>query len=292
MAKGSKLDRQTPEQVAQEMQRAAAGLGIPHCPAILLDVRAEIRSANANLRRIDKLISGDVGLAALLLKTVNSPFYGLRVKVSSVRHAIGLLGLAPLSRVLSTLLLRRAFAGGDRARMERFWETSTQVAAACAWLAGEGLGASRDEAHAFGLFQGCGIPILMKRFPGYAEAPAGARPRPGRPSTEAEDAAYGTNHAAVGALLAKSWHLPEAIIEAIRNHHDYLLLDDPDGLPAESRTLISLGAMAERAVELRGKSDLVAEWDRAGPAALSCLGLTERAARGLLERAGRALDAA
>ena len=78
----------------REFERTVLELGIPPCPKILLDLSAEVRKEEPDLQRIERLVSGDVGLSAALIKTVNSPFYGLRSKVHSVMQAIHMLGLS------------------------------------------------------------------------------------------------------------------------------------------------------------------------------------------------------
>ena len=73
------------EALRQEAERVVRSIQLPPCPAILTKLVREMRLDEPDLKRFDALISSDVGLAAALLKTVNSPFYGLQRKATSIR---------------------------------------------------------------------------------------------------------------------------------------------------------------------------------------------------------------
>ncbi|MEI6701906.1 MAG: HDOD domain-containing protein [Deltaproteobacteria bacterium] len=111
------------ELLDKEMERVAQSIGIPACPAILLELSEETKKADPDFQKVEKLVSKDVGLSATLLKTINSPFYGLRNKISSVSQAVGLLGLSTLSSTISGLVLRNVFSCKDQVSMERFLVT-------------------------------------------------------------------------------------------------------------------------------------------------------------------------
>ena len=147
-----------------EAERIINEIGLPPCPAILTTLMREMRADDPDFVKLGKLIGSDVSLAAAMLKTVNSPFYGLRSKASSVQQAIALLGLRNVAQIVTGLLLRQAFSGGASEMLEEFWEVSSAVAVLSALLAREVRGKGRDEAYTFALFQD-GKPVyMMHRF--------------------------------------------------------------------------------------------------------------------------------
>src|SRR5215510_12304751 len=123
------------EVLSREAEGIAKSIGIPPCPAILTKLVRETRSDDPDFNRLGDLIGTDVSLAAALLKTVNSPFYGLRSKATSIRQALVLLGLRNVTNLVTGLLLRQAFPVNASAGMEEFWEYSTGIARAGACLA-------------------------------------------------------------------------------------------------------------------------------------------------------------
>jgi HD-like signal output (HDOD) protein len=281
-----------PELIDQELERVASGIGIPPCPSVLDQLGAEARKPDPSFARIEALICKDVGLSATLLKTVNSPFYGLRNKVTTVKQAVSLLGLKLLSRTVAGLLVRRVFASSkDQASMERFWDTSAKLAQSAAFIARQLPGINKEEAYTFGLFLNVGIPVLMTRFPDYKATLAKANGNAERRFTEVENDEVGTDHAVIGYLLTKSWSLPASISQAIRYHHDYALLADRSTtVPRESLGLAALGLLADRAVQLHTGKNFSLEWDKGGPAVLGYLGLSEAECGDLLEEAKDLLD--
>ena len=52
-------------------------IGIPPRPAVLLELQKEIAKEDPDLRSVARLVAGDVALTAALLRTVNSPAFGL-----------------------------------------------------------------------------------------------------------------------------------------------------------------------------------------------------------------------
>lgn len=280
-----------PKLIDQELERVATSIGIPPCPAILIELASEVKKDDPSFARIEQLVVKDVGLSATLLKTVNSPFYGLRTKVGTVKQAVSMLGLSMLSRTVTGLVLRNSFASKDKISMERFWDTSTQAAMSASFLARHLPGISRDDAYTFGLFQNCGIPVLMQRFPDYKETLGIANNAPDKRFTEVEDQTHGTDHATIGYLLTKSWNMPETLSTAIRFHHEYQALSEANDkiLPA-SRNLIALGLLADQVVTLHSRQNFSLEWAKGGEAALAHLGLSQSEFEDLYEDANAILE--
>lgn len=193
-------------------------IGIPPCPAVLAEFMAESHKDDPDLRRLSHLVSKDGALAASVIKTVNSPFYGLGRKARSVHDALTLLGLREASRMIAGFLLRQAFASSSSPAMYEYWDASSHIALIAAYLARELEVAKLDEAHTFALFRDCGVPVLLTRFPRYEELLTRTRASSERERIEAERLEFGYDHALVGATLAQSWFLPADVWHAIRVH--------------------------------------------------------------------------
>jgi HD-like signal output (HDOD) protein len=221
-------------------------IGIPPCPAILTRLLREVRADEPDFQEIGAVVGSDVGLAALLLKTVNSPCYGLARPVASVQQALALLGARTVVQLVTGLLLRQAFPAGG-SKLESFWDTSASIAQLCAQIARQAKAGDPDVAHTFGLLRDAGKALMLRRYRDYAEAETAASAA-GRRIVDAENEHYGTNHARAGSLLAASWFLPRSVCAAVQHHHG------PDALAGRSRELdaagsrlVALAALAERA---------------------------------------------
>lgn len=216
---------------------------LPAMPAALASLGAEMQKDDPDFQRVSTLVNGDVGLAAAVVKIANSPFVGLGRKIGSVQQAILYLGLAEVFGVVTGLLLRRTFRGGGQT-MERLWDTAARRAAWMSWLS-RGIGAVKsDRAYTCGLFEDCGMAVLLLRAPGYAQTLAqiekAENPR------ELERQQHGLDHTVLSEALMRAWGLPDAIAQAVRHHHDIAGLSELE-LAAETQVLVALSVCANEA---------------------------------------------
>jgi HD-like signal output (HDOD) protein len=192
------------------------GVTIPPRPSLLLSLDAELKSDSPNPKVVDALITKDVGVSAAMLRTLNSPLFGLSRKVGSVLQAVQLLGMRNVRNVVTGLMLRNAAGGG--ASLERFWDSAEKVASINAHICSLLPRVPREECYTFGLFRDSGIPMLMQRFPDYRETLRIAAVDP-RPMTKVEEERHGTSHAAVGHVIGRVWGLSDTVRAAILHHH-------------------------------------------------------------------------
>lgn len=262
--------REDAEAAARKAEEVARDVLIPPCPTILTKLLREARADEPDLRRIDRFVTGDVGLAAAVLNVVNSSFYALRTKLSSVHQAVAMLGVNAVVQLVRGLLLRQAFPNAKGRAIEQYWRRSTATALIAALLLRETRRADPEAAHTYVLFRDCGMPILQQAHRDYADIFDGSALAAGAPVLELENARYGTDHCRVGARLARRWQLSDALGEAILHHHGA-----PDTVcGSEARLLIGGGLVAERLYcdatgQRSGQAEDVEAW------ALPLLGLKE-----------------
>jgi HD-like signal output (HDOD) protein len=282
-----------PSAVDNLFERSIIDVGIPPCPVILDRFMAEASKDEPDYNRLAGIIGSDVGISAGLIKTANSPFFGLRQRVRSVSEALSVLGLKPASRAVAGIVLRNAFPNVPN--LERFWDASARIAHLSGWLA-QNLdlrGLRAEDAYTFGLFRDCGIPVLLGRFPNYAAVLAEANRDAERSFTDVEEAALPTNHAMVGCILAQSWWLPEEMCLAIRNHHDLSAIESAHSvLPMLSRRLIATAQFAEHIVQKQLGLSMTQEWPKLGAACLQILDIGEAQLESLYEDAAPVAAAA
>ena len=264
-----------------DAKQVVRDLDIPPCPEILTKLLGEMRKDEPDYRTVSNMVSEDVSLAAAMLKTVNSAFYALRNKATSVRQALALLGLRNVKEIVTGLLLRNSLMKADSKVLERFWETSSDIAQTASLLAKPLAGLDREEIYTFALFRDCGIPLMVLRFPEYEEFYSKAM-ADSQPLTEAENAQFNIDHARVGAELARTWHLPDEICNAIALSHDYSKLTG-DEVPVKERKLVALGLVAEYIYSRCNSDEPGPDWAAGGNAAIAALGTNEDAIEEQLE---------
>src|SRR5690606_10208717 len=91
------------ELTSEQIQQVLQGISVPPQPQIMVDLQMEQFMPNPDLKVIAKLISQDPGLSGALLKIVNSPYFGLANKVSSIQRAVNLLGSRSVINMINAL---------------------------------------------------------------------------------------------------------------------------------------------------------------------------------------------
>ncbi len=248
-------------------------IAIPPCPELLTALQIEIRKADPDPAEIARIAGSDVAMAAALLRTANSPFYARSRPANTVGEAVTMLGMGQAVAILTGFLTRQAIRINSPL-VEHFWETSTRRSLAMAYIARQLYGMNAEVAQTCGLFMHVGIPIMLQGVRGYAGTLAEAMARQDRGFTETENAVHRTDHAVVGAIVAKTWNLPPVVSIAVRLHHDFSILKDP-AVPAEIRSLVAIAALAEHLVADFEGAQPQREWEQFGASCLACLQIGE-----------------
>ena len=202
---------------AKNTKSLIAGMTIPPAPDILQKVQAELRKDEPQLAMIANIIASDLGLSALVLKTVNSPFFSLRIPVRSIQHATSMLGLANTINIVAGLALMQTL--GNAKNDQRTWETPLVIAKISAAIAGRFKGVSSDEVYMLGLFHNAGQILLCQHFDGYQAFVRENSRFSAADTLLKEDQRFKTNHAVVGYFLGRTWGLDKMVCHVIRDHH-------------------------------------------------------------------------
>lgn len=245
---------------------------IPARPELLAHLQRELTQEDPDPNKIAALISRDVALSATLLRTANSPFYGLKRKAETAKQAIAYIGLSQCASIMLGLIARKT-VNTSSPLLTRFWDAADKRAFAMSLLSRELRVATPDVAHTFGLFCDIGIPLLINRFPDYVETLRLANETVSERFTTIEDQRHHTSHATIGALLAKNWGLSGDVAMAIRLHHEYEILAD-NITPDLIKGLVALSLVVEKAIQTYRGQNKHFEWEKGGQLALDALGIS------------------
>ena len=83
------------------LERVIKANDIPPRPLIIDRIRAAMSQDVPDFRQVGQLIGADVSLAAGLIKTANSPYFGFQSRARSVQEALMMLGLDVSSRAVA-----------------------------------------------------------------------------------------------------------------------------------------------------------------------------------------------
>ena len=272
------------------LEQNIQSIDIPPRPIIIDRIRSAMNEEVPNFKFVGQLVSADVSLAAGLIKTANSPYFGYQSRARSVSEALLMLGLDVTCRAIATISLRQAFP--NNAHYERFWDASARIAALSGWLARQVKRPNLrpDDAYTYGLFRDCGIVILLRRFPLYKETLVRANSEAEIAFTVVEQRDFPSDHATIGYLLAQNWWLSDEICQAIRYHHDQQALDHfESGMPMLSRYLVATSQLAEHLWQQVSGESHTEEWGKLGASCLRLLNLEEADLGDLYQEAAQVL---
>ncbi len=216
---------QVDDKVLQDISR---GFSIPAQPKLLEKLQDLITQDEPELNLIAKTISQDVAVSSTVLKTINSPVYGLSRTVSDIPKSVRYIGIDGIVTLVTGSLIKQSFKQeGCSIALEDFWRNSTSIANTCVQISNSLKQAvSKDILFSLGLFHDCGIPIMAMKYNDYHEVFIKARKFSAVPITSIEDATYKANHATIGYYVATSWRLPKDICQLILAHHERDFLDN------------------------------------------------------------------
>lgn len=232
---GSRLDR-------AEMATVVASLqSLPAMPIAVTRLAALLAEGDASPDDVERVVQLDAALTAKLLALANSPHWGARAEIRSVRHAAALLGgqrifealvVASMSNLLPSRLPGYDMDSGS------LWMHFVSTAVIAEELARAVAPAELPSVFAAGLLHDVGklavAAVLRARW-----HEIDARLCDGsRTLVEAEREVLGTTHAELGELLLRSWGLPPVFAEVARHHHD------PLQAPASARQVVGLVHLA------------------------------------------------
>lgn len=189
---------------------------------------------------LNRVIALDPVLAGQVLKLINSAYYSLMNKVTSLTRAIIMLGLNTVKNLALSTAIIRSVSQAKKSRalpIRAFWAHSIAVGVMAKLLAaGRGLSlAEREEYFVAGLLHDLGkIPIGDE----YTEVLARVETAQ-EPLVTVEQQVLGLDHEEVGTMIATKWKLNAVLTDAICHHHA------PELAAAAHRDLVATVALAD-----------------------------------------------
>ena len=205
------------------LDRLKASPRLPSLPAVAIRALELTRRENVDLTEIAELISNDPALSSKMLKTVNSPFYGLPKQVSTISHALVILGLQAVKTLalgfslITNLQTKDPADGFDHMR---YWKSSIYAGSAARILAKHLSIVQQEEVFLAGLLANVGV-LVMHRVLG-AEFDDLWKQCNGNHEQLIElcRTRFNLTHCDVGAMLAYYWELPQVLARPIASHQN------------------------------------------------------------------------
>lgn len=218
----------------------AAGTGGARLVAALMDPRLH---GDALARRI----GSEPGIAARVLRVANSAYFGCAGTVATLERAIQVLGVQGIKGAAAAACMDRMVSGacaGAGFDAERFRRHSLATACLGARLARALAPELAEELFMAGLLHDLGTVVQWRLRPQGMQAlmrSLAAGQVPDDSLNHAEIHWVGATHEHCTAVVLRSWHLPDSLVQAVVQHETAPLGPRPD-LPALLRCADNLAA--------------------------------------------------
>ncbi len=170
---------------------------------------------------INTLCERSVGLAARVLKLVNSPFYGVNRNIDDIQLAVAVLGYNEIRQMVlvSSLFGTRDYTDGPIV-IDELWKHSLATAGITTWLndimkikGRKGIAGTGAMLHDVGK-------LVLQKWRPEAFRRAVIRARENKTSLMREELnELGVTHALAGTFLLNSWHLPLTLQWLVKGCH-------------------------------------------------------------------------
>ncbi len=205
---------------ASEVLRQAEAL--PTFSVVVARLSSLIRNDQVGAGEYENVIRLDPALTANLLRLANSPFFGLRRKVTSVRQAITLMGIKRIFELATSASFSRILPPkipGFEIDAADLWKHSVAVAIMAERLARATRMNPPEMVFTAGLLHDIGKLAIGALLLDEQARVQNTMQNEDMSFVGAEHAVIGTDHTEVGALMAKEWDLPHEVEWAVRWHH-------------------------------------------------------------------------
>ncbi len=203
------------ERVLQRSQK------LPTLPGIAIKILEAVQKERPDLQEIAEVLSTDPPLSAEVLKLINSPFFGLTRKVTSVFHAVSMLGMNVVKNMALSFALVKNFSDNGQNDFDypRFWKYSLTTAIAARMIAEKVAAETSEDAFFLGLLHDMGLLALARCLPDQYRLVLQEAETGNCSPHQAEHQVLGFDHMAIGRHLVRSWGLPAKFYQPIGYHH-------------------------------------------------------------------------
>jgi len=207
-------------------------IALPEIPSIVIELNEVIANPLSTADQMAQVINKSPSLTAMLLKIVNSSFYGLPTKVDRVSLAVTLIGTRELTSLALGISIMSIFRSIPTSilTMHSFLKHSLACGLLSRLLAAQKVMRQTEQMFTAGLLHDIGRLIMFIYFPEDALGALRQARQTADPLYRVEKNGLGCHHAQIGKYLLGRWRMPLIIENTVCFHHEPS--EAPDPVPA------------------------------------------------------------
>jgi len=194
---------------------------LPEIPSFAFQLNEVIANPTSSAEHVAQVVNKSPSLTMVLLKIVNSAFYGFPSRISKVSHAVSLIGTRELSGLALGISILSTFKNIPKQIMDMysFLKHSLACGIVCRILAAHKNFPQTEQMFVSGLLHDLGRLILYVYFPEESRNILSHSRSRLTLLYEEENDYLGCDHAQVGKQLLKQWKLPLILENNVSYHH-------------------------------------------------------------------------
>jgi putative nucleotidyltransferase with HDIG domain len=196
---------------------------MPAFPKSVQRILELTRDINCEPKDLVAVIQTDPVIAIKVLKVVNSSYYSLPSKITSINQSVVYLGLNTVKNLALNFSVMGMLPQQNTSRfdVQQYLMHSLLTANVMRRLVSEFADGEADpnDAYIAGLLHDFGKVVFAQFLPQEFLQATTASIERRIPDYQAEEEIIGADHAFVGAMLSERWQFPAALIDCIRDHH-------------------------------------------------------------------------
>jgi putative nucleotidyltransferase with HDIG domain len=202
---------------------------LPEIPSLIFTLNDTIADPFSSADDIAQVISKSPGLSALLLRIVNSAFYGFPSRIDSISRAVTIIGSKEVSALAVGITTMEIFKDIPKAvfDMQAFTHHSLACGVLARILAAGGNIRNTEQLFVSGLLHDIGRMVIFKYFPQQAGLMLSDASHGKSSLYDMEKAVMGFRHTDIAADLFEKWKFPVALSQNVVYHHRPLAAQDP-----------------------------------------------------------------
>ena len=194
---------------------------LPTLPIVSHKIMEVTKQEGVSFQEIAKIVEKDQALALKILKIANSTFYGFLSRISSLEHALALLGTHEVKSIVLGSSIHNFFSdnrsdGFDR---QKFWEHAILCSQTSKFLGTYFNIREDDSIFLSGLIHDMGKVVIDQYFHEEFLQIIEYVSTKNTTFSNAEKAILGTTHYQIAAKLLKQWKFPAKVIMQVFYHH-------------------------------------------------------------------------
>jgi putative nucleotidyltransferase with HDIG domain len=192
---------------------------VPPFPSVAHRILNIAGQEDASVAKLGELVRMDPSFSAELLRFANSALFGSRREVTSLSHALAMIGMDRVKTMAMVVAMNRMVRSAVRLEALRKVWIHSLVTALIAEEFARLTRTAMDSAYSAGLLHNLGTLGLMSAFPAEYSRMLEVSNDFGFDLLKTEQDLFDIDHCAAGACLAEDWNFPQELCTAIARHH-------------------------------------------------------------------------